>query len=522
MRFKGKGPNFLLIDLSKLDSSSAAVFLADLSKRSENGTLPLSRCHWIVAPLKGREILSTVDEGSDFLRNRLAGGDRLLCVNPTGLDWNCLFPLEAERERALLSDLIGQEAFLFLESTPLAPDWLAEMKIDVLRASSEGLWVKRGQRESCFSWAEQGGPRTGVWWIVPGQALVAALPPAPWADLLESPLKELPSQATPTNASVSPSPAAKLPLYRTGLSRRHPAPSSILSSVLVPSREYPGLGTKEAVDFDEALGGIRKRSLVANMQGQTDLEEDGLQVRFRGGRLESISDAKSGSPFCSGAESYLEWNGKRHSYQVNSAFSFEGDFSWGLRQSLVLEHEDLVESSRAILDFFFVEESPEFFISATIRWPRWRVPVMIDRWAILEMTVMDLPRSTPWTTRSVWPDGRSHNKIHRGDKFGVLSGTDFLFAGPSAMVLGFPQNQTARPHVLPWTLERRLATARLLVNPEGGFGPKPSQEFDGMEEHFSFYVSRAEGAKFPFTVSRKQAIELIPPYVLSASEVSER
>jgi hypothetical protein len=59
------------------------------------------------------------------------------------------------------------------------------------------------------------------------------------------------------------------------------------------------------------------------------------------------------------------------------------------------------------------------------------------------------------------------------------------------------------------------------VNPEGGYQPRSSTEFDGIEEHFTFYLNRAEGAKLPFSVTRKQATELIPPYVLATDASPE-
>jgi hypothetical protein len=359
-----------------------------------------------------------------------------------------------------------------------------------------------------------------VWWIVPGQALLTSLPPPPWADLPDAvpSLVDKPKGVELLSKPlISPTPSAKLPLYEVGLLRRSTSPTPLHQAVLFRSQDYPGLGTKEAVDFEEALGGIRKRSLVANMQGQTDLKEAGFQVRFQSGQLVRIEDVRNGTVLCSGAESFLDWGGVRHRFEVNSAFSFEGDYSWGLRQSLVLNHEDLAEPGRAILDFYFVEESREFFVAATVRWPRWKSPVTVSRWSILEMTLFDLPWVEPLTTRVVWPDGRSYDQIHRGRASGVLEGTDFLFSGgKKALVLGFPQNQTPRPHLLPWRLARGWSRSRLIVNPEGGNSSRRSGEFEGIEEHFSFYLTLAEGAKLPFSVTRKQAVELIPPYVIQS------
>jgi len=519
MRSEGKSPNFVFFDLSKLDASSSAAFLADRAQRTDGGIPPDGRCHWILSPMRSLDLLAAPGPGPAFLRDRLALGDRLFCTNPTGFDWNLLLPSEAEQETRTLGALISHEVFLFLESTPLAPDWLVDFDRPVFRASSEGLYVLQGTKMVCLPWAsKERQPHRGVWWIVPGQAMLTTLPVAPWGDLpaaipalLDRPARFQPVPRVP----VAPTPAAKASSLALGNLRRASSPPPLHEAILFRSQDYPGLGAKEAVDSEETLGGIRKRSLVANMQGQTDLNEQGFRVRFQGGRLVRIEDSRTGTVLCSGTDSYLEWDGVRHRFVVNSAFSFEGDYSWGLRQSLVLAHDDLAEPGRAILDYYFVEESREFFVAATVRWPRWKKPATVNRWAILEMTLFDLPWVDPLTTRALWPDGRSGDQIHRGQASGVLTGTDFVFsAGKAAVAFGFPQNQVPRPHILPWRLARGWGQSRLVVNPEGGnTGHRASADFDGIEEHFSFYLTQAEGAKLPFSVTRKQAVELIPPYI---------
>ena len=522
MRPDGKSPNFVFFDLSKLDTSSSAAFLAELSQRTGSEAISNDqRGHWIVNPTRSVDLLGAPGTGPGFLRERLALGDRLLSTNPTGFDWNHLFPVEAEREIQVLSNLITHEFFLFLENTPQDLDWPVSPGRPLFRASPEGLWVLDGEASACLPWAfHDKTPSHGVWWIVPGQAILTRLPEAPWVDLVGALPKLFRGphigRGAP-QARQTPTPGAKKSMDAIGVLRRSTSPSPLHQEVLFHSQDYPGLGTRDAVDFEEALGGIRKRSLVANMQGLTDLREAGLRARFQGGRLVRVEDTNTGGILCSGTDTFLEWAGKRHRFVVNSAFSFEGDYSWGLRQSLLLNHEDLSEPGRAILDYYFVEESREFFVAATVRWPRWKAPATVTGWAILEMTLFDLPWIEPLSTRVVWPDGRSADRLHRGRASGVLAGTDFVFAGgKQSLVLGFPQNQTPRPYQLPWRLERVWSSSRLVVSPEGGQGARPSSEFDGIEEHFSFYLTPAEGAKLPFSVTRKQAVELIPPYVVES------
>jgi hypothetical protein len=349
--------------------------------------------------------------------------------------------------------------------------------------------------------------------------LVAPLPGHPWGNLKELKSPRLVRRIDTSRQSDEHTftPRAKLSLSATAQLRRPGNSNPLHQAILYHTQEYPGLGTREAVDYDEALGGIRKRALVANMQGLTDFQESGLKVRFQGGKLVAIEDKVSKEVLCQGAESSLTWNGRKHHFVTNSAFSFEGDFSWGLRQSLVLQHEDLAEPGRLILDFFFVEESREFLIAATVHWPKWKLPVTVQHWSPLQLRFAGPSASEPLTTRTLWPDGSSKDEWHRrAARKGVLCGTDFLFGlGKVGLAIGFPQNQVPRPHYLPWSLERSWKGRQLVLNPEGGDAPRPSSDFDGIEEHFHFYLTRSEGAKLPFTVTRKQATELIPPYVVA-------
>ncbi len=485
----GNAASFVLFDLSTLEPAAAHALLSDLASK------PVGRAHWILAAAKVKAVLGGESPGARFLRDRLAAGDRLLCPNPTGLDWNTLFPSEAASELQALAELAGPEALPFLNETPVAPPWLGGT---ALRASPEGLWVHNGQ-VSLVAWASGGA---GAWWVVPGQALVATLPALPWGDLL--------AVSNPSRSAVEPlPPVAKKPFHVVGVLRRAENPTPLRHAVLFRSADFPGLMDKDAVDSEETLGGIRRRQLVASMQGQTVLREGELTVRFQGGRLTRVDHG--GRELSSGAATYLEWSGKRHIFSVVSAFSFEGDFSWGLRQNLVLTHEDLSEPGRAIVDIYFVEESRELFAAVTVRWPRWKTPATVASWAPFELTLF---AASAFSSRSLWPTGEGADQVHRGERLGVLCGTDFVFADKTSVAVGFPQNQTPRPYRLPWKLEK----GRLVVNPEGGYTPKPSSEFEGIEEHFTLYFTPAEGAKLPFSPTRKQATELIPPYVIDVHQ----
>ncbi|MEI8094702.1 MAG: hypothetical protein WCG80_10845 [Spirochaetales bacterium] len=528
----GKNQNFVLFDLSTLDTATASGFLAELASRTDSRSVSFpGPCHWIVSPVRSLDLLSARGPGPDFLRERLNHGDPLFCSHPSGLAWQGLFPMEAEQEFRALTALISRETQLFLAESGAPPPWMHRLSKPVFRPTANGLCVHFGNDQWLVPWGpgrpgEVSSHRRGVCWIVPGQALVAPLPAAPWADLTLLRPAHVGRKAPAVLRSVSAhtfSPKAKLVLSRISELRRSGGNSPLHQAILFHTQEYPGLGTREAVDFDASLGGIRKRALVANMQGVTDFQESGLKVRFQGGRLVRIEDSVRKEILCHGAESSMTWNGRKHPFVTNSAFSFEGDFSWGLRQSLVLDHEDLSEPGRLILDFFFVEESREFFVAATVRWPKWKQTTTVQEWAPLKLEMLGPSATEALGTRVLWPDGRSQDELHRkGPRQGILCGTDFVFGlGKTGLVLGFPQNQSPRPHYLPWRVERSWRGKRLFLNPEGGDSARPSSEFEGVEEHFHFYLNRSEGAKLPFSVTRKQATELIPPYVIDSAPIPE-
>lgn len=513
MSSPGKFPVLVFFDLSSLDQAALESILEELSLRQSQGAFPdRAPCHWVVDPRQFAKLLTQDTPSARFVRDRDQKGDAFFPVNLSGQDWNHLFPDEALRDAEETAAVFGTDIPVFLKETAHRPPWLAQVPYQVLlwekhREEKVLLAVSRGEARSL----PLGSDGEGVRWIVPAQILLAALPPLPWTSLgsLQDDFKPHPH---PEPAGLTP--ADKIRIHKTAELRREAPAKYSLKNIFSVNSEFPGLGTKEAVDFEETLGGIRKRALVASTQGTSDMREAGLAVRFQGGHLQRILGAKE-EVLCTSAASYLEWKGKRRTFRTNSAFTLAGDFSFGLRESLVLEDPDLAEPARMIIDYYFVEDSPEFFASVTVRWPRWKVPGPVSAWAPLELGLFPLKDRKALTCRTLWPDGKSDDVLLDTKKGqGLLSGTNFLFScGETALVLGFPQNQTPRPHRLSWRLGKEGSQKVLFVNPEGGTGPRPCEEWEGIEEHFSFYLALPQESRLPFLVTRKQASELIPPYI---------
>jgi len=502
MPIVGSSANFVFLDLSKVDSGTASSFFLHPPVPFDSLS---NRVHWILPLTLAQAFLD--DPQTGFSR-RLDQGDVLCVANPSGRDWAALFPFEAEAELQAAGPLKDRLGALFLETTTAIPSWLTRSTIPVYVPSADGLWFFKGPQQEFLPWVSPERPREwGAWWIPLGRALLTKLPPLPW--------KTFPSDGSRKQTPPRPevwSPEDKGAVAE--LAARRMVSSSRDAGFLWRPASYPGLGVQGAVDNQESLGGIRKRSLIATMHGYSELHEGRLRVRFREGFFDSLEEASTGQKLIQAGRTFLQWNGRQHSFTLVSSFSFEGDYSWGLRQSLELNHPDLEAPGRAILDYFFVEDSPELMISITVLWPRWKAPALIEAWAPIELTLDALPRSVPWTIQSRWPQGTPHEELVRQARSSVSEGTDFVVAcGHRSLALSFAQNQTPRPHRLSWSVVRKWNRRQLILRPEGGLRSGPSSQWDGVEEHFTLILSPGEAARIPFEPTRKQAMELVPPYV---------
>ncbi|NNM55503.1 MAG: hypothetical protein HKM05_12395 [Spirochaetales bacterium] len=415
--------------------------------------------------------------------------DRFFLPNPGGWDWASLFPDEAERDLGTLPD-----ASLWLRTSTDIPEWCPR---EALIFRDEGvLWAHDNQR-----WLLPWGTDQGVVLKNPGQALVGDWPRGAFSPL--------PSHHGVRTGQWTKelTPKQKAEVLKTAELRAKPEPDR--KTPLNTNQEFPGLGYRDAVDFEESLGGVRKRSLVANMQGQTELREGLLVARFVGGRLKSLTHGDT--PLVTGSRSYITWGRHRHEFSTISAFSFEGDASWGLRESLVLTHEDLTEPGRLILDYFFVEDSPEFYIAASVRWPVWRKLTEIEARAVLELDTLQFSPKQALTVRSLWPQSHRDLLADRRPQSEVAQGIEFHFSAGVTLALAFPQNQLPRPYRLPWKTQTHARDRQLVLNPEGSWTRIDSRELNGWEEHFSLCLEPFSGST-PHTMTRKAAAELIPPY----------
>lgn len=263
------------------------------------------------------------------------------------------------------------------------------------------------------------------------------------------------------------------------------------------------------------LGGIKERILVANMQGKADFREAGQVSHFQGGRFTGLSDQQEPQASTGKAQAFYTWEGKTYHFSTVSAFSLEGEESWGLRETLLLEGEPFVTPGRLTIDHFFVNDGPEFCISLTLRHPRFRQAGKVTGYGAFEWLVMDW---APWEKIQVQIQDHhgepEYRDLSRDRKPQILRGAGFTFRKKNfALGLVFPQNQVPGPRQLPYRLGKLGGRTGLIINPEGVYGPVDSEDLDNWEEHFNFQVRLNPVAPLPLALTPQGLREFLPPFV---------
>ncbi|OHD13054.1 MAG: hypothetical protein A2Z96_01375 [Spirochaetes bacterium GWB1_48_6] len=262
------------------------------------------------------------------------------------------------------------------------------------------------------------------------------------------------------------------------------------------------------------LGGVKDRVLVANMQGITDFREAGQVAHFVGGRFTGISDQSAPKKKSGPARTFYSFEDKTYQFTTVSAFSMEGDQSWGLRETLLLEGEPFVTPGRLTLDHFFLNDSPDFCVSATLRHPRFRREGLCRGWGSFEWMVFTW---APWEKITVQILDHQPDKqpipLSRDKKSRILQGAGFVFRKKDIQIsLIFPQNQGPGPHVLPYRFGKIGGRSGLIINPEGAYGSLSSQELDNWEEHFNFQIRLNSPTLPDLRLTDQGRSEFIPPY----------
>lgn len=481
---------------------------------------------WILHAKLVRELHQNQQAEAVSLRERLASGtDQLVLAGFTGLPPSTLFPTEFQKETDLpfthheigiLQYFQPQRRMVFLPSPPPPP------LLEAVSGEVVLLWPIPGQPVKLQAWQARHPLTESPLALAPAGnsarvVLVEAgqLPAVPdWWTTAQ------PQLLAPEKWLPAPEPAAgfDLPLDEklrsSALAQTRQSTSPALQSFFFKSPHFPGPGGSEAEDSEETIGGIRKRHLIANMQGLTRVTEGALEVQFKGGRLAGIFDRPTGRRLTGPGYSHCITRKDKLNFKTISAFSLEGDFSWGLRETLELNGRGVSQPGRLVLDYYFVEESLELFVSVSVRHPIWEPGVEVRERAILKLPVLEISRQTGINLKTWFADGASSESlITPRHKTGRLWGNDFILTGKDrTLVVSFVENNLPRPRCLAFQVARFKGKKWLWINPEGSFHPEKFPDNQALEEHFTLAIALWNQQGLPFKPSRKASNENIPPF----------
>ncbi len=236
-----------------------------------------------------------------------------------------------------------------------------------------------------------------------------------------------------------------------------------------------------------------QRNFIANMPGDTLLNESYYQVELSGGRFRNI--IIDGEPHLVGKpiQSYLRIKEPVQFEQLTS-FSFESDENErGLREILVLEEStpSFEKTGTLVLDYLFCGDFPYLIISLFAYYPVFSSAVTVSGFAAFELPLFEYTKNDAVRLQAVYPDGKSYTCfITPHEQVIDFPGSTFFFThGETTFMLLFPELQQKSIEILPVKVVKEKHRFLLYVNPRGSYRSCSSNLVSGIEEHVVFMVA---------------------------------
>jgi hypothetical protein len=237
---------------------------------------------------------------------------------------------------------------------------------------------------------------------------------------------------------------------------------------------------------NEQLGGVPHRTMVATVQGFSELLDHGTYYHFMNGRWISWFQQQNRTPLSGPVRSWIAYGKKTINFKTLSSFSLEGQGTSGVRESLICEHPLWSSPARLVIDWYFHDKAPGINVSFTLRMPKNLGPEKP-----LLLAPIELPLIKKKTGKKMLL--HSYDKNEKTGTSEVSSkpasglGTGFLMDnGQSQVYLTFPQ-EIMGGH---YPLECRLGQAKhgrcLILFPGGLQIPSASKKWEGKEMHLRF------------------------------------
>ena len=238
--------------------------------------------------------------------------------------------------------------------------------------------------------------------------------------------------------------------------------------------------------------------LVAHMLGEVVLSGSDFDVALAGGRFGGIVRRGEHLLPRKPASSYIRVAGRTLPFRTRSSFSFEGDRGTGLREELELE--DSGSRARAsgaglCIEYSFRDGSPMLSIAGDILYPRFGEGEVVEEYAPLAISLVELPRRARAVIETTAPDG-SAGSYAPGDRDGgvIIPGASHriqIRQGIALLICAAPSEER-RWGVLHFRVSRAWGRRILEVNPFGSYAPVKGDALSGRRERFSLLLGLEE------------------------------
>ncbi len=244
-----------------------------------------------------------------------------------------------------------------------------------------------------------------------------------------------------------------------------------------------------------------QRNFIANMPGDTLLNESYYQVELSGGRFRNI--IIEGEPHLVGKQiqSYLHINEPMQFEQLTS-FSFESnEDERGLREILELQQSSesgnpktepvFQKQGKLVIDYLFCGDFPYLIISLFSYYPVFRSVTSVSGLAVFELPLFEFHKNDAVRLQAVYPGGKSYTCFISPHEQEIdFPGSQFFFThGDTTFMLLFPELQQKSIEILPVKVVKDKHRFLLYINPRGSYRSCSSSLVSGIEEHVVFMVA---------------------------------
>lgn len=242
-----------------------------------------------------------------------------------------------------------------------------------------------------------------------------------------------------------------------------------------------------------------ERILVADMTGNTVMVGDRVSASFEHGRLAELSREGASIQLATPAESWITVLGKRFTFRLESAFSFEEEHARGLQERFQCETPVFDFPLELDTDVFFVDDAPFLFVFLNLVFPPTKSTASVGPFHPFDLSI-HLPPSTGMLCGR-YPNGETMQvPMTRTEDNGFAWGTNFeVTAGIMSLILFSPEGVLTRMAQLPYRtrLRRRLAQLTMGIGGFDSVAPAAAWAGDTITSLYGIDLAQSGSSRLP-------------------------